>query len=999
MQRSAEILFDDFRHHGDTDALGEVFDRMAPGLFRLALYLAPEASQAEDLVQTTFLTAIESAASYDRSRPVEPWLMGILANHARRARRQGKRRVVPELLTQREVPDPRVIAEENELGDSLHGALARLHQPYRQVLTLHLEHGLNAKQIAEVLEQSAGTVRSQVVRGMQLLRRALPAGLGLGAAALLTPGHALAGVRSEVLRHAEMHAPEVAASGLTVATTLRFLLLFVALAGATAALTIEGDVADSTPPEPLPIAAEIDSNPPPPSTAPLFEKAPVAKAEREVVAPPPATATVEITVVDTSGDPVPGYGVELMYAATRDDRELVAAMQLDPRTRVARTDDDGVARFDRLPAGRVMARPFCSVISREFELADGARFEHEFELAAVRMHRGRVLDPLGAPLAGAQIRASATRARCDTGVTVAESDQNGEFRVLVAGAGSFVWATKPGYVTSEPRRVGREVLLQVGDDGADLRGRVLGPRGEPITGAVVALVHAHVDASPETRRGAVPAYVTTDSQGKFAFEDIEPGEAVVAVRRPGFGSVAQCVDVDDEGIDDLMLRVTRAGRLRGRLTDERGRPLGGRHIMVEVPRSGSQFLDAVFRVVTCEVRADGTFDLPDVPASRVRVRVVDRYMRTWTHETRLTFQPGEIVTWNPGASIETQIRGRVIDERGLPVAGHIIAANVDTGSPRVNHYRRRHTWTRADGTFLIGGAEPGTPYRLAVHRAGVVEPGNSLTVLGGRDSVVAGPEDWTVQVPAWRAHTAHVKGSLVGPDGRPAPGATLLVRRLPMRRVARHAPDASGRFDVGPLRPGRYAIGHESARFGTAWSTPLVVDADSVDLGTLRFARPGQLRIELPDGLAQSPTLRVTSPAGHEVEPDGPIAPGRYTVVAFGELCAPTVQEVVVDAGEVTHVRLMPETGTACELRFPFELLDNVYDGTGLLHVSIETAAGTPLMSTHASEVEGSAFVMRQALREGRYKIRATSIWGGRCEQEIEVRGDGGRFELALRRG
>ena len=53
-----------------------------PRLLRMALHLGRDPGDAEDLVQATFLTAIEKAATYDASRPLLPWLTGILIRHA-----------------------------------------------------------------------------------------------------------------------------------------------------------------------------------------------------------------------------------------------------------------------------------------------------------------------------------------------------------------------------------------------------------------------------------------------------------------------------------------------------------------------------------------------------------------------------------------------------------------------------------------------------------------------------------------------------------------------------------------------------------------------------------------------------------------------------------------------------------------------------------------------------------------------------------------------------
>ena len=88
---SIETLFDRFRCQADGKALAQVFDRTAPELGRVASYLAGgDLDRAGDLLQQTWLTAITRAANWDQSRPLLPWLLGVLANHARSGRRAAR---------------------------------------------------------------------------------------------------------------------------------------------------------------------------------------------------------------------------------------------------------------------------------------------------------------------------------------------------------------------------------------------------------------------------------------------------------------------------------------------------------------------------------------------------------------------------------------------------------------------------------------------------------------------------------------------------------------------------------------------------------------------------------------------------------------------------------------------------------------------------------------------------------------------------------------------
>jgi DNA-directed RNA polymerase specialized sigma24 family protein len=127
--RTLDRLFDRFRRQGDVAALGEVFDGTASELLRVGMFLSRSAAEAEDLLQATFVTAIERAGQYDGSRALLPWLLGILAHHARDARRRGQRAIDPGRLERAAPEDPHVAVEAAELEREL---LAGTRQPSRR---------------------------------------------------------------------------------------------------------------------------------------------------------------------------------------------------------------------------------------------------------------------------------------------------------------------------------------------------------------------------------------------------------------------------------------------------------------------------------------------------------------------------------------------------------------------------------------------------------------------------------------------------------------------------------------------------------------------------------------------------------------------------------------------------------------------------------------------------------------------------------------------------
>jgi hypothetical protein len=101
-------------------------------------------------------------------------------------------------------PGPPEHAVHAELRSELDRALGRIEAPYADVLSLHLRSDLSPSEIAIRLGRSPDTVRSQLRRGLDLLRRALPAGAAAAVVAgpsIAMPG-GIAAVRAAVLAEA-----------------------------------------------------------------------------------------------------------------------------------------------------------------------------------------------------------------------------------------------------------------------------------------------------------------------------------------------------------------------------------------------------------------------------------------------------------------------------------------------------------------------------------------------------------------------------------------------------------------------------------------------------------------------------------------------------------------------------------------------------------------------------------------------------------------------------
>ncbi len=214
--------FVSYQQSKDPGDLAKVFDGTCSQLLQMANHLTRDIHEADDLLQATFLTAIECRADYTCKGHVASWLGGIMVNEARARRRAMGYR--SELINQHKTADlsdtkrtgPHDLLEGKELSSAVTEAIAKLPEVYRPVLSLHLRYGLPSSEIALNLHRTPVNVRKQLSRGMEMLRKAMPASLLAGIAVLTTPASGLAATREAILSKATAVAAKVASTSSTL---------------------------------------------------------------------------------------------------------------------------------------------------------------------------------------------------------------------------------------------------------------------------------------------------------------------------------------------------------------------------------------------------------------------------------------------------------------------------------------------------------------------------------------------------------------------------------------------------------------------------------------------------------------------------------------------------------------------------------------------------------------------------------------------------------------
>ena len=146
---------------GDVSALGELYDRHAEGVRRFVLRAGSSVTDADDLVHDTFLALFDGAGSYDASRPMRAFLLGIAGKLLLRRRRSVFSRLA--LLARfapvpSEPPSPEDLAAGNEAAAHLGTALRRLSAAKRVTFVLADIEGLSGPEVANALGVPVATV-------------------------------------------------------------------------------------------------------------------------------------------------------------------------------------------------------------------------------------------------------------------------------------------------------------------------------------------------------------------------------------------------------------------------------------------------------------------------------------------------------------------------------------------------------------------------------------------------------------------------------------------------------------------------------------------------------------------------------------------------------------------------------------------------------------------------------------------------------------------------
>ncbi len=158
---------------GDDGAFEQLVHRYHPKLRYFLRKLLGQDSDADDILQETWLEAHAGREKLRATEAFAAWIYRIAHNKAMGLMRKQKR--LPKFLTEAEIPEIESVEPDEpfspESAAAINTCLDKLTPTHKEVLVLRFLEDMTYEDIAAVVDCQIGTVRSRIYYARQALRR------------------------------------------------------------------------------------------------------------------------------------------------------------------------------------------------------------------------------------------------------------------------------------------------------------------------------------------------------------------------------------------------------------------------------------------------------------------------------------------------------------------------------------------------------------------------------------------------------------------------------------------------------------------------------------------------------------------------------------------------------------------------------------------------------------------------------------------------------------
>ena len=376
-------------------------------------------------------------------------------------------------------------------------------------------------------------------------------------------------------------------------------------------------------------------------------------------------------------------------------------------------------------------------------------------------------------------------------------------------------------------------VIPVTSHGAEIRGRILGEGGKPVTHAVVRLL----PDGPVAPKPRTAALAETGDDGRFAAQGLSGELFRVRVEAKGYAPLTQ---PQIPAGASLELRLRRGATLSGIVKDRfSGAPIAGATVLAW-EKDAEAFGEDAYRKATSG--KGGRFVVDDLPPGKGTVQAkAAGHAPTKSGNVAMPKTGLELLVDPAGG-----LTGLVTDTSGDPIVGAEVRATWLNAAAAT----MRSATTDPDGHYHIA-AGGGMPLARMIARANKFLPAE-------RDGPA--PEDGAVDFVLERGGT--IGGIVRGDDGKAPASFHVGIRRLHRSSsgamLDHEFKDPSGAFRVDDLEPGTYRVEVGADRYDDVTASIEVVAEQVADAGTLTLPSRSSLRGRAVAGRDRAPVPGAT---------------------------------------------------------------------------------------------------------------------------------------------
>lgn len=160
---------------GDQEAHFQLYKLYSRAMYNVGYRITRSEEEAEDVLQESFISAFRNLEHYRGDSTFGAWLKKIVVNKAINALKKRKMELIPD-QEEFDVPVPEDEPDYQPEGltvERVRRAIEQLPDGYRAVLSLYLLEGYDHQEIAEIMNISESTSKSQLNRAKNKLRELL----------------------------------------------------------------------------------------------------------------------------------------------------------------------------------------------------------------------------------------------------------------------------------------------------------------------------------------------------------------------------------------------------------------------------------------------------------------------------------------------------------------------------------------------------------------------------------------------------------------------------------------------------------------------------------------------------------------------------------------------------------------------------------------------------------------------------------------------------------